>query len=226
MVTMREMTMDERVQRDVLDELHWDSIVKPTEVGVEVNDGIVTLTGKVDSYHKRREAAEAALRVYGVRGVVNDVDVKTTPHSPTDTEIAGMVADTLRWDTSVPDDRVKVRVSDGWVTLEGMVDFRFQQRTAEEAIRRLSGVRGVSNLLEVKHETVPKLSAEGLKSAIERSFTRSAEIDARRIGVSVHNHTVTLSGHLSSWAELHRAEAAARSAPGVRSVTNNLIVQP
>jgi osmotically-inducible protein OsmY len=226
MIDTRELSADEQVQRDVLDELHWDGEVKPTNVGVEVHDGVVTLTGMVTSYRERRAAAEVALRVYGVRGVVNEIEVRTIPYVRSDTDIARIATEQLEWDTTIPENRVKVRVSDGWVSLEGTVDKFFQKMAAERTIEGLAGVRGVSNLIEIEPEHKPHVSAAELKTQIEKAFTRNAEIDARRINVHVHDGTVTLSGNVRSWAEHRQATRAAWSMPGVKSVKDLLQVVP
>lgn len=227
MVSTMALSTDEKLQRDVLDELHWDRQVKPTDVGVEVNDGIVTLTGTVSEYKKRRSAAEAVLRVYGVRGLANDIEVQTPGlYKRGDTDIARAAVNAIEWDTSVPEQRVKVRVSDGWITLEGSVNFYFQKRAAEYAVEGLAGVRGVSNLIEIDPEEKSAVSAFELKAQIEKAFTRNAEIDASRITVNVDSGRVMLSGNVRSWAENSEAVTAAWSTPGVRSVVNDLNVVP
>jgi osmotically-inducible protein OsmY len=226
MVMTTELSNDEKVQRDVLDELHWDALVKPTEVGVEVSEGVVTLTGTVDAYPKRREAAEAALRLYGVRGVVNNIKVETLPHAPTDTDIAWKAAEAIEWDTRIPKGRVKIRVASHWITLEGTVDHFYQRRSAEETVERLTGVRGVDNLLAVVPETKPRVSGNELREQIEQAFTRNAEIDARRIRVTLLGSNVTVAGNVRSWAERREAIRAAWSTPGVTSVQDELHVIP
>jgi osmotically-inducible protein OsmY len=227
MVSMTELSTDEKVQRDVLDELHWDPQVKPTDIGVELNGGVVTLTGTVTNYKERRAAAEAALRVYGVHGLVNDIVVKTpSVYLRSDTEIARVAAQAIEWDTTIPEDRVKVRVSDSWITLEGTVDHYYERRAAEEAIEGLVGVRGVSNDIGIEPEEKAVVSAYEVKDQIERAITRNAEIDARRIRVSIEDSNVTLRGNVRSWAESREAEGAAWSTPGVKSVRNDLRVVP
>src|SRR5215467_14225845 len=142
---------DEQIQADVLEELKWDTRVRPNEIGVTVKDGIITLTGWVDSYLKKMAAEEAAHRVPGVKAVANDIEVRLPGFAErTDTDLAAAVLGALRWDAAIPAGKVDVTVSQGWVTLKGEVDHYFQKRDAEPAIERLSGIRGVSNLLTVK----------------------------------------------------------------------------
>jgi osmotically-inducible protein OsmY len=227
MVSMMELSADEKVQRDVLDELHWDPQVKPTDVGVEVDGGVVTLTGTVTNYKERRAAAEAVLRVYGVHGLVNDIVVKTpSAYLKSDTEIARAAAQAIEWDTIIPEERVKVRVSDGWIILEGTVDHYYEKREAENAVEGLVGVRGVSNTIKIEPKENATVFSFEVKEQIERAITRNAEIDARRIRVSIDDSNVTLSGNVRSWAESREAEGAAWATPGVRSVRNDLRVVP
>jgi osmotically-inducible protein OsmY len=221
-----ELSSDERVQRDVLDELHWDPEIDPTEFGVEVNDGVVTLIGKVDTYRERRAAEEAAMRVYGVKGVVNELRPATFPDRWTDSGIAHSVSQALEWNTSAPHDRVKVRVANGWVTLEGTVDHFYQARAAENVIADLMGVRGVTNRVVVDPRDHEAISAAKLRNDIERAFVRNAEIDARRITISVKDSTVSLTGNVRSWAEHEQAKRTTWSSKGVREVDDKLLVVP
>jgi osmotically-inducible protein OsmY len=214
---------DEQIQADVLEELKWDTRVRPNEIGVAVKDGIVTLTGWVDSYLKKMAAEEAAHRVPGVKAVANDIEVRLPGFAErTDTDLAAAVLNALRWDAAIPAGKVDVTVSQGWVTLKGEVEYAFQKRDAERAVRRLSGVKGVSNLITVKPQVLPT----DLKQQIERALVRNAETDARRITVEVEGSKVILRGTVRSYAEKQAAEDTAWSAPGVSEVDNRIVISP
>src|SRR6266404_2121230 len=210
---------DEEIQSDVLEELKWDTHVHPNEIGVVVKDGIVTLTGWVDSYLKKMVAQQEAHRVRGVKAVANDIEVRLPGFAErTDTDLAKAVLNALRWDAAIPTGKVDVTVSQGWVTLKGEVEYAFQKRDAERAVERLSGVKGVGNLIVVK----PHLSPTDLKQQIERALIRNAQTDARHITVEVQGSKVILHGTVRSYAEKQAAADAAWSAPGVSEVENQM----
>jgi len=214
---------DEQIQRDVLEELKWDTRVRPNEIGVAVKDGIVTLTGWVDSYLKKIEAEDAAFRVSGVKAVANDIEVRLLSTSErTDPELAAAVLNALKWDAAIPPDKVEVTVSKGWVTLKGEVEFAFQKRDAERAVQHLTGIKGVSNLILVK----PRVSPTDLKQKIEQALVRNAQTDAKHITVVVQGSKAILHGTVRSYAEKKAAEDAAWSAPGVSEVENHILISP
>jgi osmotically-inducible protein OsmY len=220
--TTTEVRSDEEIQRDVLAELKWDARINPNEIGVIAKDGVVTLTGWVDSYIKKWSAEEAAHRVRGVKAVANDIEVRLPISSQrTDAEIAEAAVRALEWDALVPLDKVKVTVSKAWVTLEGEVEWQYQKEDAERVVRRLTGVRGVTNLITVRPQSV---SAEEIKRKIEQALIRNAQLDAQRIQVEVEGSKVILKGKVRSWAEREEAEREAWASPGVTEVENRITI--
>ena len=214
---------DKEIQQAVLRELDWEPLVRSTEVGVSVKDGVVTLSGFVDSYSKKYHAEDAAKRIYGVKAVVNELEVKLpVGDERTDEDIAKSAVTALKSRITVPSDKIKVIVRNGWISLEGEVDWNFQKEAAELAVRYLTGVKGVTNLISVK----PHVATADVKAKIEDALKRTAELDARRIWVESTDGKVILHGSVRSWVEREEAQEAAWRAPGVREVENLIAVTP
>ncbi len=214
------MKTDLQLREDVEQELLWEPSVSATEIGVIVDKGIVTLTGSVDTYPKKWEAQKAALRVSGVKAVANEIEVKlTTSSRRADEEIARAASNALEWNIVLPNDLQAV-VEDGWVTLKGKVNWRFEKRAAEDTVRGLTGVKGVTNAITVKSRVAPSI----VKAKIEAAIARNAFLDAKGIQVKADDGKITLEGTVYSWLEKEQAEEAAWSAPGVNEVDNKLVV--
>ena len=211
-----------QLRRDVLQELEYEPSVNAESIGVTAQDGIVGLTGNVESYAEQCAAVDAAERVAGVKAVTDELKVDLpSQHILNDTDIAREAINALHWDVRVPSERIKVKVMNGGVTLEGEVDFKYQQDAASIAVRNLIGVKGVLNLITIKP---PAVMPSEIKAKIDSALERAAEVDASHIKVNVVNDKVVLHGRVSSWAERKEAERAAWSAPGVRAVEDDLVI--
>jgi osmotically-inducible protein OsmY len=215
---------DAQIQRDVLRELSWDPRVEETRVGVEVDAGVVRLTGAVPTWAERSAAQDAAHRVIGVMDVANDIEIRPPGAiERTDTDVAHAVRKALEWDAFVPDTLIRSTVSDGVVTLEGRVDRQAQREDAERCIRNMTGVRGLLNRIEVSR---PAVSPETLRSSIEAALERRMERTARRVDIEVHDGCVTVRGTVPSWADRSAVLGAARGTHGVLDVRDELRIEP
>jgi osmotically-inducible protein OsmY len=214
-----------KILEHVRQELKYDPRIDEAKINVYVTDkGVVTLTGSAETYWQKLAAEGAAKRVSGVRAVANDIQVHIPPTvSRTDTQIAGAVVTSLEWHPSIPAERIKVTVSDGWVTLDGEVELYHQKQEAELAVSMLHGVKGVTNDLRLRPVTVGP-NSEQVAQEIEDALVRSARVDAGGIKVRIEDSRAILEGMVRSWAELIEAEDAAWSAPGVTDVENRLEV--
>jgi osmotically-inducible protein OsmY len=217
------MRSDHDIRRDVEDELRWDPDLDPTDIAVAVNSGVVTLAGFVRSYMQKYQAETAAKRVAGGVGVVNDLEVRLPGiDERPDPEIARDAIARIKSELPFSWEKIRVVVKNGWLTLEGEVEWNYQRQRAEEAVRRVRGLKGVTNSIEVK----PRVAPMEIRRKIEEALRRAAELDASRITVETTGNEVILRGTVRSWAERQEAERAAWAAPGVAKVDNRIIVSP
>jgi osmotically-inducible protein OsmY len=213
--------LDHDIQKDIVAELEWEPSLRNDDIAVGVRDGIVTLGGFVDSFADKSMAERVAGRVKGVRAIANELDVKLPLGSKrADTDIARAVLDALKWNISIPQEKVHVKVENGWVTLEGEVPRYHQRDATERTVRYLTGVRGVSNLITLQAQATPRDVRKRIKDALHRGV----ELDAEHITVDVEGNKAVLTGSVRSFAEMKDAERAARNAPGITDVANRLSI--
>jgi osmotically-inducible protein OsmY len=213
---------DADIKTDVLSELEYEPSVKATDIGVLVKEGTVTLNGGVPSYFEKWDAVRAAKRVAGVRAIADEIDVKLPDFLRyTDSDIAAAASHQFGWSSSIPADSVNITVREGWITLEGEVEWWYQKALAENLVRHLRGVRGVSNLVSIKS----KLSSTEVETSIRSAFERNALVDANKIKATISDNKVTLTGNVRNYAERDEADRVAWAAPGVFSVDNKLTME-
>jgi osmotically-inducible protein OsmY len=217
------MRSDIDIKRDVEAELRWNPDIDATDIAVSVKNGVVTLSGFVRSYGQKYEAEQTAKRVNGVTAVANDIEVRLPVFNQRpDPEIARDAVEEIQKNLPYSSDHIRVVVRDGWVTLEGSVEWNYQRQRAEQVVRRVRGVKGITNLIELQ----PRVPPVEVKHRIEEAFRRSAELDANRITVEADGGTVTLRGTVRSWAERQEAERVAWATPGVFRVENLIAISP
>jgi osmotically-inducible protein OsmY len=217
------MRSDSEIERDVREELKWDPDLNADDIAVSVKNGVVTLAGFVPSYADKFEAEAAAKRVAGILAVANDIEVRLPAiDQRPDPDIARDAVAALKAELPISYDRIKVIVKDGWITLEGAVEWQYQKTTAGNAVRRVKGVKGVTNVVAVK----PKVEPSELQRKIMEAFKRNAEVDANRITVEANGSEVILKGTVRSWIEREEAERVAWSAPGITKVEDRIVVSP
>lgn len=210
---------DQEIRQDIIDELAFEPVIDAANIGVTVNNGVATLSGHVSSYLQKIAAERAAWRVKGVKGLAQEITVQLAPDGKWDDgEIAERALSILSWSSVVPKDAVRVKVTDGWITLSGQVNWNFQRNAAESDVHRLSGVTGVTNDIKL----IPEVEASDIKSRITDALKRHAEVEAARIHIDVHGDKVAISGVVDDWSERQAVKRAVWSTLGVRAVEDNL----
>jgi len=217
------MKTDAQLQKDILAELAWDPAINATDIGVIVKDGVVTLTGQLTNYAEKYAAERAVRRVSGVKALAVEIEVRLSPsYKRSDSDIATAVQHAIDWNVVIPDNCIQPKVEKGWLTLNGEVEWNYQRKAAERAVRDLQGIVGVTNLVKVK----PKVATGDIQKNINDALVRQAEREARKLEIKVDGSRVTLHGKVHSWAELRAVQGAAWAAPGVSTVENDLTVEP
>lgn len=215
------MKSDSQLQQDVMDQLKCDPLLNPVQIGVAVRNGVVSLSGFVDTYFKKIKAEDAVKKISGVKALAESLQVGISPfYKKSDSDVAELVLSMLRQHTSIPDENIKIKVEDGIVTLEGRVDWNYQRKLAEQALEGLAGIRGIVNHLVIKSVT----TSENIKKRITAAFHRQAAIDSSRLTVEIIGTKAILKGTVRSFAEKEEAESAAWSSPGIFEIENHLIV--
>jgi len=217
-----QMKKNEDLQRDVQDAIKWEPLLNAAEIGVTAKDGVITLTGIVDSYAKKSEAEDAAKNVSGVKAVIEKIEIRFgNVGEKTDSEIASEIINALKWNWEVPNDKIKVKVENGWVTLEGDLEWNYQKEAAKKSVSNLVGVKGVTNYISIKSENKDLIEKED----IERAIARNWSLDDQKIQVKVATNRVVLNGTVHSWYQKDEAGRIAWNAPGVWAVDNELLVE-